>query len=179
MARATRAKRGIRVDGDIAFVPLTKGQTAVVDACDADLGQFNWCAVANKRWFYAARHEGPRGNNRRIYLHQEVARRMGVAKEGFEVDHRDGNRLNCRRANLRVATHAENCRNTALRRDNTSGVRGVSWHRRDKRWSAQISINGKWNFLGEYRELADAKAAYASAAKKLHGDFAGYERGAA
>lgn len=65
-----------------------------------------------------------------------------------EVDHINGSYADNRWCNLRVVTHAENCRNAKRNTLNTSGHTGVSWHKRQRRWCAYIHANGKLNYIG-------------------------------
>ena len=109
------------------------------------------------------------GGKRKIqYLHRLVM----DAPKGVQVDHIDGNKLDCRRTNLRLCTHAGNMRNSRMRKNNTSGRKGVSWHRRYGKWQAQIRVNGKLIFLGYFECLDAAAAAYDNAAIEHHRDFA-------
>lgn len=89
-----------------------------------------------------------------------------------KVDHVDGNPANNRIENLRAANDSQNCWNMALSSKNTSGIKGVTWHIRDKRWQAQLKINDKMVHLGQFRELEDAKAAVINYRKIHHGEFA-------
>lgn len=84
------------------------------------------------------------------------------------VDHRDGNPSNNAIANLRLATHAENCQNFGLRRSNTSGRTGVSFHRRTGRWCAYIFKDYKKFHLGLFDTVDAAAAAYEQAKAALH-----------
>jgi len=89
-----------------------------------------------------------------------------------EIDHIDGDRMNNRIENLRKATRAQNQWNAKVRKDNTSGFKGVSWHKRQKAWAANISINGKVKFLGAFNTPEEAHAVYTARAKELRGEFA-------
>lgn len=76
---------------------------------------------------------------------------------GFKlVSHVDGNGLNNSRSNLREATRALITQNLKTARNNTSGCRGVSWHKREAKWSADIQFNGKHKYLGTYEDKAMA-----------------------
>lgn len=163
------AIRPIRVEGDIAFVPLTRGLEAIIDAADAAfVGQWNWCVRSNGKAIYAGRAGLRRKGERGIkLLHRELMN----APPGVEVDHRSGDGLNNRRKNLRLATTTQNRRNQRISRANTSGVKGVSWHKRIKRWSASISVNGKALHLGYHDTKELAQAAYAAASAEHHGEF--------
>jgi hypothetical protein len=89
-----------------------------------------------------------------------------------EVDHKDGNGLNNRIANLRDATHSQNQRNRGAQSNNPSGLKGVSWHKRDRKWRAQITINGKRKTLGSFRTPDAAHAAYERACIQEYGEYA-------
>jgi len=89
-----------------------------------------------------------------------------------EIDHinrvKDDNRI----ANLREATRSLNQAYSGTRRDNKAGVRGVSWHKNNKRWIAAINIGGKQIHIGSYESKEAAAEAYAIRAQKLFGPFA-------
>lgn len=89
-----------------------------------------------------------------------------------EIDHINGVRSDNRLVNLRLATRSQNQRNIALRRDNKSGVKGVTWHKEAHKWQAQIQVKGRNMYLGRFERLEDAADAYKRAAINLHGDFA-------
>ena len=57
----------------------------------------------------------------------------------------------------------------------TTGYKGVTFHKRDKAWQAQIRVNGKCKYLGFFKTPELAYAAYCKAAKELYGDFARFE----
>jgi len=86
------------------------------------------------------------------------------------VDHIDGNVENNKIENLREATKAQNCRNSKMQKNNSSGVKGVYPSKRG-RWSAKIVVNRTPKYLGTFPNLEDAANAYATASKKYHGEF--------
>ncbi len=88
-----------------------------------------------------------------------------------EIDHKNLNKADDRFSNLRPATHSQNLSNVAIKRNNTSGIKGVSWDRRRRKWIATITANGRQQNLGRFRTRRAAKAAYRSAAAKIHGEF--------
>lgn len=89
-----------------------------------------------------------------------------------KIDHKNGNGLDNRLKNLRIATESENSRNQNKRRTNKSGFKGVSWGTRDNKWRSYITINGKFKSLGYYSSKEDAAKAYDKAAIKYFGEFA-------
>lgn len=166
---AKRAIRPIRIEGNIAFVPLTRGYEAVIDAADAaEVGCHNWHVLLNPgKPTYAMRTQKRDGIKQTIRMHRALL----PTGEGIEVDHRDGDGLNNRRSNLRPATSAQQNYNQRIRRDNKSGYRGVSWYEPTQKWVVHIQMNGKAKYLGYFRCVTAAALAYAKAAAKLHGEF--------
>lgn len=86
------------------------------------------------------------------------------------VDHRDLDSLNDRIGNLRLCDHAQNMSNRAVFRSSTTGVKGV--YRSGRGWVAIIQARKVRHYLGSFPDIDAAAAAYARAARSLHGDFA-------
>lgn len=84
------------------------------------------------------------------------------------VDHINRVRTDNRLCNLRTATRAQNRQNLSLTSRNSSGFRGVSFDKKNNKWRASISVNGKAKNLGRFVVLSDAKVAYAKAAAVFH-----------
>ncbi len=72
-----------------------------------------------------------------------------------EVDHKNRIRSDNRWSNLELGNRSDNQRNSGIRNDNTSGVKGVSWHKGKHCWVARISNNGRIN-LGSFDKFSDA-----------------------
>lgn len=83
-----------------------------------------------------------------------------------QIDHINGVRADNRISNLRVVTAQENRRNASMRRDNTSGVCGVCWHKNKKKWMAKIKIDGCDKYLGLFTTIEAAAAARAEASRR-------------
>lgn len=167
-----RIRRPIQIEGSIAYVPLTKGNVAVIDTQDVPLvADRNWHAKRYKTGaIYACAVIERDGRLITIRMH----RLLTDAPDGLEVDHRDGNGLNNRRGNLRVCDKPRNQANARIRKDNTSGFRGVSrkkW-RSQWRWAAYLQVDGKRALVGYFKDPEEAARAYDSAARLAHGQFA-------
>lgn len=89
-----------------------------------------------------------------------------------QLDHRNTDKSNNAIKNLREATYAENNWNQGLCSTNTSGFKGVSYHKSCKKWRAQIRNGSGPIYLGLFETPELAAAAYARAAEELHGEFA-------
>jgi hypothetical protein len=170
--RSRRPTSDIRVKGDVAYVSLTQGYEAVIDVGDIPLvSPYKWCVLVCKNTIYAVRGTR-RGENgypaRNICMHRVIA----GTQEGFETDHINGNGLDNRRCNLRNTSRAQNSLNTGVKKNNTSGYKGVDWSKTRKKWRARIRVNGERIGLGYYGSPEEAGAAYNEAAKIYHGEFA-------
>lgn len=129
-------------------IELTQGRCAVVDNEDYDrLNKF--------KWHYS---QGYASNSRSVKKSlgkqgpESMHRLVLNAKEGEEVDHINRNPLDNRRKNLRIVTRSQNNRNR--------GGKGYSFHKKRKKWEAQICINRKIKHLGYFSTEIDARKAY-------------------
>lgn len=93
-----------------------------------------------------------------------------------EIDHINGIRSDNRLSNLREATPSQNQANKGMRKDNTSGAKGVTWDKSRGKWLAAIHVNGKRQGLGRYQTIGEAAAAYEAAAEINFGEFSRPER---
>lgn len=156
-------------------IQLTKGYSAVVDAVDADLCSLNWVALEGWRGVvYAARCTYTEKGRRNELLHRVILSRMlGCPLDTLEtVDHVDGNGLNNRRDNLRLATQSQQSANVRRPVTNRSGYKGVSFDQRYNKWRARIKVNQKERWLGYFDTPQAAHQAYCDAAVESFGEFA-------
>lgn len=158
-----RDPRPAVIEGDVAKIPLGVGAKdgyAIVDKEFAYLDRLKW-----------------RGNE---HGYAVTSRGMGIHRMILTaeiIDHIDGNPLNNRKSNLRVATTSQNGCNRDKMSNNKSGYKGVCWHKKSQRFRATICINQNRMHIGQFRTALEAARAYNERAKELHGEFARLNNG--
>jgi len=141
----------------MAKIKLTQGKFALIDKADFEwLNQWKWMFTGT----YAARRNG----SRREWMHRLI---VGTPADK-QTDHINGNKLDNRRANLRICTASQNNYNKGVQRNNKIGYKGVSI--RNDRSTFRTKINNK--IVGTYHTAKEAAEAYNNEAKKLHKEFA-------
>lgn len=88
-----------------------------------------------------------------------------------QIDHINGRKDDNSIDNLRLANGCENQLNRRKDCRNTSGIKGVCWHKNNKKWQAQTSVNGKEYYLGQYTNIKDAERAVIDFRNKHHKEF--------
>lgn len=116
---------------------------------------------------YVRTRIGGKRDARYIRLHRLIMN----APDGVEVDHINGDTLDNRKSNLRLATRLEQSRNTGMRRNNTTGYKGVSLIKSSGLYRAYIVVDRRQIHLGVYEDPALASEAYETAAESLFGEF--------
>ena len=134
---------------------------------DRDYGYLNswkWGIMKSKGNFYAKRYNG---GGKRL----SMARAIMFPLRKLVVDHINHDTLDNQRHNLRICTNAQNIRNQKLRRDNRSGLTGIIWHKKAKKWMAYFVFNGNQVYLGIFKCPLLAKIAYDNTTKKHYGEY--------
>ena len=129
--------------------------------------RYTWSVKKHKNTFYLLREINVDGNQTKILFHREL---LGLP-EGEIRDHRNGNGLDNRLCNLRPATIQENNCNRGTPKNNTSGIKGVSWNTERGKWKARITYNGKEYNLGYFDDIKEAETVVRSKREELHGEF--------
>jgi len=88
------------------------------------------------------------------------------------VDHIDNDRLNNRIENLRECSNQQNSFNSKIGKNNTSGIKGVSWSKNRNKWEAKIQVNRKTIHLGRFSDINEATKAVNYYRQHYHGEFA-------
>lgn len=153
-------------------ITLTRGYSTLVDNEDFDLSYYKWHFHDSGKGYAASSFE-KKENHSKTFLHRVVFERMSSASipSGMEIDHINGNSLDNRRSNLRMVTSSQNKFNKPKKSNNTSGYKGVSWHKSSQKWRAEITVSGKRNFVGLFNFPEDAARARDIRAKELIGEF--------
>ena len=151
---------------------------------DEDSGQFIWL-VNRRAGAFAGREAGTvklKSNGRRYREIFVCGRAYGVHRLAWlymtgawpvsGIDHKDTDGCNNRWDNLRSADASHNIANAKVYSTNTSGKKGVTWHRQCRRWQGQIKKDGRTFYLGLFESIDEAHGAYMTKAKELFGEFA-------
>lgn len=154
---------------------LTSDKVSPVDDWNFEwLNRFKWFAkrcAANGRWYAYRNIQLSDGRRTTQLMHRLI---MGEPS-GLEIDHIDKSPeggLDNREANLRIVTSPQNQWNQGVRKNNTSGFKGVNWHKSTGKWIARIRIaGGRRICLGQFDTPEAAAQAYNEASVKYHGEF--------
>lgn len=143
-------------------IPLTHGKSALVDDCDFEhLSRYKWLLQCGN---YAARWDWRAG--KWIFMHRLVAN----TPPGMQTDHINRDKLDNRRANLRVCTDLQNRMNKPKRKNAQVPYKGVTRHR--NKFDATIWVKGCRVRLGRFTLAKDAARAYNEAALLYFKEFA-------
>jgi hypothetical protein len=143
-------------------LPVRNRQGEVIAAALVDAEDFDWASkypwhIHRKEGRYARTVVREDESRRHVFLHRAV---LGFRhRDNRRIDHINGDRLDCRKANLRLASVAQNAQNQGSR-GGSSRFRGVTWDRSRQKWLAQAVVAGERHHLGRFdSELGAAAAA--------------------
>lgn len=106
-------------------------------------------------------------NNKGLLLHRYLMN----APSGKDVDHIYGDTMDNRKSQMRICSRSENMSNSKHYINNTSGHKGVTWHKKTERWMAYIKVNWKQKTLGYFGNIEDAVKAREEAEDKYFGEY--------
>lgn len=136
-------------------------------------GEFKWKAskkkagYVNARGYWEVKYKG-----KRYPAHRLAFFLVNGEWPSLVVDHKNGNKIDNRWINLRLCTVQENTYNSKIPKHNTSGFKGVTFHKPSGKWWAHIKKDGKRISLGYYSNAREAARAYNKKARELRGEFA-------
>jgi len=138
---------------------------------DNDNGYFlfdkeDYDKIENIKWY--REKNGYVKSAKGIWVHRLI---VGLPQDK-DVDHINHNTLDNRKQNLRVCTHQENLMNSKTQKNNTSGHKGVFFLKKQNRYRAKISVNGKSVYLGTFKTFEEAVSARKKGERNYYGDFA-------
>lgn len=149
----------------MAKITLPNGSVCLVDDEDyARLSQFKWKLSAKK---YAAAKTTPGRKGKQEYMHRMILN----AVVGMYVDHINGDGLDNRKNNLRLASKSQNGFNRGVQKNNSSGIKGIVQDKRDGVWMARIGFQGRKIHLGRFESAELAHEFRCLAAEMIHGEF--------
>ena len=107
-------------------------------------------------------------NNKYYYLHRLAWLYVYGEFPNNLIDHKNGNKLDNRIDNLRLASYSENYQNISLKSKASSGLRGAYYNQKSNKWQAKLTINYKTKSLGYFETALLAHHAYLNGKKKYH-----------
>jgi hypothetical protein len=153
---------GVKIVKEIS---LTGDKFTLVDDEDFEyLNQFNWFADKHRTKIRDVFNVKTNINRKIVLMHRLIMN----PKKDLIVDHINGDNLDNRKTNLRIVTHRQNDQNKHYKR--TSKYPGVNWSKQNKKWLAQIWIDGKNKYLGSFISEKKAFKAYKKAVHELIGE---------
>jgi len=147
-------------------IKLTQGKYSIVDNEDFDyVNQYKWHLSDSRGKLYARR-----GDKRKKY--RSIHRLILNCPDDKEPDHINGDGLDNRKSNLRIADRFQNTQNALIRKDSVSGFKGVNFSKRSNKWRAYIQYKKKNSHIGFFETKEEAAYVYDQFAMQLHGEFA-------
>lgn len=153
-------------------IQASTGQEIQVCDCHYDVVKDKVWRVAKRSGYVYRMESTQQGKRRYVSIHRTIA----DYPTEVEVDHRDGNKQNNQCSNFRPSTRAQNTQNVGIRKDNSSGYKGVGWFKVERKWRVRIQAQEKSIFIGYFDDVVEAAKAYNSAAVRYHGEFAHLNR---
>lgn len=145
------------------------GKFSIVDDDDYDfISLHRWHLGSNGYALTNTPRPYRKGQTHTIFMHRLIHK----TPYGKWTDHKNGDRLDNRKENLRTATKSQNLCNMNKHSDNKVGFKGICFHSLSGLWNARIQINYQRKSLGYFVTKSEAARAYNRGAKKYHGVFA-------
>lgn len=162
VGKANKLNKYVIVDGYVIGTTTNTHNEFYIDVDDVDkVKKYSW--YENDEGYLISRI-----NNKLVRMHRLI---MDVKDKKMIVYHINHNTLDNRKVNLRIASRSQNNMNKIRQSNNTSGVTGVTWDNKRKKWRAYIKVNSSQNELGYYDNFNDAVNARKNAEDKYFGEY--------
>lgn len=167
IGRSIRDKNEVLINEDYAEIVLYNRKNQEVGRTKIDKDDID---KATKYKWYLDKNGYVVCKNNKVFL--LLHRYLTNCPEKMTVDHEDHDTLNNMKSNLRICSNSQNNMNKSNRKDNKSGLRGVSYSKRDKCWISSINVNKQRIVLGYFKDKQEAFSARLEAEKKYFNEFA-------
>lgn len=148
------------VRGDVTAIKLNGERECLIDTEDLEKVKafpytwFTWWNPVTESYYVRGNMMIDNNKQRTVHLHRWI---MDTPIHLF-VDHINHDTLDNRKINLRNVNRSQNGQNKkGARKDNTTGIRGLTWKARLNKWQVAIRLNGKLNYLGVYDDIEEAE----------------------
>ena len=164
LGKANKKYNTYDLSGEYGIGYTSKGERFYFDLEDYDKIK-DYCWYFNNEGYVISKND----ERKKISFHRLVTN----CPDNMMPDHIHGetSRHDNRKCNLRICTNQENCRNSKIAKNNTSGVTGVYWDNTYKKWKSQIKVNYKYISLGYFVDFKDAVKARKEAEEIYFGEF--------
>ena len=140
----------------------------IVYECNCDYDKIkNYCWRSDND-NYIISYDTKLNNYSTIWMHRII---LNLNDKNLEVDHKNHNKNDNRKINLRVLTHAQNGKNQSLSKNNKSGTSDVCWHKSTQKGQARICVNNKRIYLGCFSDINEAIKVRKEAEEKYFGEY--------
>lgn len=147
-------------------IRLTQNKITLVDNEDfKELNEFSWYYHQGRACRKPHKVKGKRKGF--IWMHREIMK----PSIDMTVDHLNGDALDNRKQNLRVCTKSQNQWNAKIRKDSSTGVKGVTFHKIKKKFIARIQVKGERIIIGNFNTLEEARDSIIKARQSYHGEY--------
>lgn len=151
---------------DLVYILLSNNDVAVCSGCDLDRlkTQEKWSISDNGYPYFTDYSDDKRTVKLQNFIYDNIP-------NGYIVDHINGNKLDNRRENLRLATYSENNANRKSR-NGSSIYKGVSFDKSRNKWISSIQVNGKTQHIGRFDDEIECAKAYDKKCYEIYGEYA-------
>lgn len=170
MKKRENKKNKFKVIKDTTILYI-KNKKILIDTEDLErIIKYRWCIswAGSRDYLFIKTNIFIDNSFKNIKLHRFI---LNINDPLICIDHIDRNPLNNKKSNLRIANRIQNQRNMKVSKKNKSGYKGVSWDKSRNKWTARISFNNHYLYLGRFDTPEDAQEAYKKASLQYHGEF--------